>query len=90
MGWMQWVPATAIFFGCIIGTLVFMAIWEQYSPPVERRGFLPMATTRGDRLFIGLLSTAFIHLLWLALSDMTPWPALGISLALMAAIGRWG
>jgi hypothetical protein len=27
-----------------------------------RKGFLPMATTRGDRLFIGLLSAAYINL----------------------------
>ena len=35
------------------------------APTIERRGFLPMATTRGDRLFIGLLGAAWIHLGWL-------------------------
>ncbi|MEE8297476.1 MAG: DUF2160 family membrane protein, partial [Hyphomicrobium sp.] len=32
-----------------------------------RRGWLPMATTRGDRLFVGLLASAFFHLAWLGL-----------------------
>ena len=90
MKWMAWLPATELFFGCIITMLLVMAIWEQFSPPIERKGFLPMATTRGDRLFIGLLATAFIHLAWLAVADIAPWPALGASLVVMAAIGRWG
>ena len=90
MKWMAWIPATAIFFACIGGLLAGMALWEKLSPTALRRGFLPMATTRGDRLFIGLLGTAFIHLAWLGLSNMTPWPALGISLVVMVIIGKWG
>ena len=42
-----------------------MTAWELASPTIERRGFLPMTTTRGDRLFIGLLGAAWIHLGWL-------------------------
>ena len=45
------------------------------SRPSERRGFLPMTTTRGDRLFIGLLGAAWIHLGWLGLSDLPLWRA---------------
>jgi predicted small integral membrane protein len=33
-----------------------MTVWEIKSPTTMRKGFLPIATTRGDRLFIGLLS----------------------------------
>lgn len=90
MGWMYWTKPTAIFFGLIFGTLVAMGVWEQFSPSVPRRGFLRMVTTRGDRLFIGLLATAFIHMAWLAVASSTPWPALAISAAVMVAIGRWG
>jgi hypothetical protein len=32
-----------------------MTVWEIKSPTTLRKGFLPIATTRGDRLFIGLL-----------------------------------
>ena len=90
MGWMAWTRPTAIFFGCIIAALVVMGIWEARSPSVLRRGFLPMPTTRGDRLFIGILATAFINMAWLGLTTITPWVSLGISVVVMIAIGLWG
>ena len=37
------------------------------SPTVERKGFLPIRTTRGDRLFIGLLAAAWVNLAFLGL-----------------------
>jgi predicted small integral membrane protein len=90
MSWMAWTLDTAIFFAAIFAVLIGMGVWEALSPTVPRRGFLPMITTRGDRLFIGLLATAFITMIWLALTTATPWVALGISAAVMAVIGRWG
>ena len=90
LDWMVWTRPTAIFFAVIVGLLVFMAVWEVLSPTAARRGFLPMATTRGDRLFIALLTAAFVHMAWLALTDATLWGAFGASLALAAVIGRWG
>ncbi|HWU91331.1 MAG TPA: DUF2160 domain-containing protein [Kofleriaceae bacterium] len=90
MSWMAWTRHTAVFFGCIFAALVVMGLWEARSPSVPRRGFLPMTTTRGDRLFIGLVTTAFIHMAWLGLTTLTPWLALGISAAVMLAIGLWG
>jgi predicted small integral membrane protein len=90
MSWMAWTGHTAIFFGAIFAVLVGMGIWEARSPTVPRRGLLPMITTRGDRLFVGLMATAFINMAWLGLTTTTPWPALGISAVAMLAIGRWG
>jgi predicted small integral membrane protein len=90
MSWMYWTKPTAIFFGCIFAVILLMGIWDAFRPAVERRGFLRMVTTRGDRLFIGLLATAFIHMAWLALSTATPWAAFGISVAVMIVIGMWG
>ncbi|HBC35076.1 MAG TPA: hypothetical protein DDY30_03660, partial [Marinobacter adhaerens] len=52
--------------------------------------FLPIATTRGDRLFIGLLSAAYIHLTFLAVSDITLWVALAVSVAWLLVLLRWG
>jgi len=88
--WMVWTTPVAIFFCSIASILVVMTIWEIRSPCILRRGFLPMATTRGDRLFIGLLGSAFINLAWLGFTDMVQWIALGISLVYMLIIGRWG
>jgi len=50
--------------------LVTMTTAEIIWPSRERKGFLPITTTRGDRLFIALLSSAFFHLAWLGLSSM--------------------
>jgi len=90
MSWMAWTRHTAIFFVCIFAALLIMGVWEARSPTVPRRGLLPMITTRGDRLFIGILATAFINMAWLALTTITPWLALGISAVVMLAIGLWG
>src|SRR5256885_10797251 len=51
--WMAWTLPVAVFFSCIVLMLVGMTLWELRSPTVMRKGWLPMATTRGDRLFIG-------------------------------------
>ncbi len=56
--WMYWTLPTAIFFIVIFLILTAMTIWQTVSPSVERRGFLPITTTPGDRLFIGIISAA--------------------------------
>lgn len=88
--WMAWTPLTAAFFGAIGSMLICMTIWEIASPTHRRRGWLPMATTRGDRLFVGLLASAFVHLAWLAGTDGQLWPASGLSLLLLVLIVRFG
>lgn len=88
--WMAWTLPTALFFIGIAVILVAMTVWQFASPSVERRGLLPMATTRGDRLFIGLLGSAFIHLGWVGLTDLALGWALAISALYMIALMRWG
>jgi predicted small integral membrane protein len=63
---MYWTLPTGIFFATIALMLLAMTALQLASPTIERQGFLPMATTRGDRLFIGLLGAAWIHLFWIA------------------------
>lgn len=90
LNWMAWTVPTAIFFAVIALILMGMTVWQVVSPSVERRGLLPMATTRGDRLFIGLLGSAFIHLGWMAATGLSLWWALGISVVFLVAVMRWG
>ncbi|BES71049.1 DUF2160 domain-containing protein [Marinobacter nanhaiticus D15-8W] len=90
IAWMQWTLPTAIFFAVIAAILLVMTIFEVVSPCIERKGFLPIATTRGDRLFIGLLSSAYIHLLFLGLTDASLWIALAISVVWVGVLLRWG
>jgi predicted small integral membrane protein len=90
MSWMAWTLPTALFFGGIGTLLVLMTIWQFVSPTAERKGFLPMTTTRGDRLFIGLLAAAFVHLGWLAATDLNLWWAFAASAILLVVLLRWG
>jgi predicted small integral membrane protein len=89
-GWMAWTQPTALFFIGIASLLLLMTIWEIKSPSRQRKGFLPIATTRGDRLFIGLLSSAFVHLSILGASDWSIWVAFAISVVLLIITLRWG
>ncbi len=88
--WMAWTLPTATFFIVIALILVAMTVWEVLSPTVARRGFLPIVTTRGDRLFISLLTSGYIHLAWLGLTSQTLWWATLISVLWFMVLMRWG
>ncbi|GKS03625.1 DUF2160 domain-containing protein [Pseudomonas syringae pv. theae] len=90
MEWMSWTLPTAAFFISIGLLLVGMTVWELRSASIERRGFLPIVTTRGDRLFIGLLGSAYLHLLVIGVTDWNIWIASGISLVWLVVVMRWG
>ena len=90
MSWMVWTVPTAIFFSYIAAMLAGMTVWEIMSPTIERKGFLPIATTRGDRLFIGLLSAAFIHLGVIGFTSLSIWIALAVSAVWLLVLMRWG
>ena len=88
--WMAWTRPVAIFFVCIALLLIVMTIWELKSPTVPRKGLLPMVTTRGDRLFIGLLLAAYINLAWTGITDLTQWWGVAISAVGLVSVMRWG
>ena len=99
--WMAWTLPVAVFFSCIVLMLVGMTVWELKSPTVMRKGFLPIATPRGDRLFIGLLSAAYLNLAFVALSgrmkgwfgmDAEPsiWIGFVLSMLLLGLVMRKG
>ncbi|MFK4505658.1 DUF2160 domain-containing protein [Bradyrhizobium daqingense] len=67
IAWMAWTLPTAIFFAAIAGTLAVMTWLAAVYPEAERVGVLRIPTTRGDRLFISLITAAVIHLLWIGL-----------------------
>ncbi|MFT7288339.1 MAG: putative small integral membrane protein [Halieaceae bacterium] len=90
MSWMAWTAPTALFFAAIALSLIVLTTLEILRPTVRARGFLPMATTRGDRFFISLLSAAFIHLLWLAFLDEGVAIASALAALCAALLMRWG
>ncbi len=87
---MAWTWPTAAFFMFIAACLTGMAVWEHLVPGgAPRRGILGLDTTRGDRLFISLLGSAFIFLAWLAFFGTPLWGAYAISIAYGYAVFRW-
>jgi predicted small integral membrane protein len=88
-GWMAWTFPVALFFfiiACLLITFTLLAI--RY-PETPRRGILRIETTRGDRLFITLLGSAFINLAWLFFFGAPLTWALILCLLYAAAVFRW-
>ena len=90
MEWMAWTLPTALFFVGIALTLAVYTVWGVVSPSLPRRGFLPMPTTRGDRLFVGLLVSAYLNLAWAGVTVAPQWWAMLIWIPVMLIVGRWG
>ena len=103
IAWMAWTLPTAIFFVLLSMTLAVMTWLAVAYPEAERVGILRIPTTRGDRLFISLIVTAVIHLLWIGFVGTDPiatipvgegieisslWLATAISLVSAVAIFR--
>ena len=89
-GWMAWSFPSALFFMTIFLLLALMAVWEYAAPGGDPRvGILRFETTRGDRLFISLLGSAFIHLAWLGLIGPNLWWALALSVAYAIGVFRY-
>jgi len=88
--WMVWTLPTAVFFTAIAVMLFGMTLWQLWVPTIERKGFLPIVTTRGDRLFIGLLCAAYLHLAIVGFTDISIWFALAASAVWMTILMRWG
>ncbi|MEJ7688317.1 MAG: DUF2160 domain-containing protein [Variovorax sp.] len=99
--WMVWTTPVAVFFICIGLMLAGMTAWELKSPTTLRRGWLPMDTTRGDRLFIGLLIAAYINLAFIGLAgkfqqwmslqaEPSIWISFVLSMLVLALVMRKG
>lgn len=90
LSWMAWTWPTAAFFVFIACCLTAMVVWERVSPGgAPRRGIFGLDTTRGDRLFITLVGSAFIFLGWLGLYGTPLWGGLVISLLWAGFVFRW-
>ncbi len=90
LSWMAWTWPTATFFLAIAGLFAMMSIWEYARPGgAARYGVLRIETTRGDRLFVSLLGSAFINLAWLGLVGLNLWWALGLCVIYAVLVFRY-
>ena len=88
-GWMAWTFPVALFFYVIACLLILMTLLAIRFPETPRRGVLRIETTRGDRLFISLLGSAFLCVGWLFFFGAPLWGALICCLVYAAAVFRW-
>lgn len=85
--WMAWTPATLAFFVAVFCAILAMGFLEWRRPGGNpRHGAFGLETTRGDRLFISLLGSAWIFLAWLGLFSEPLWAPLAISAAWSAFV----
>jgi predicted small integral membrane protein len=66
IAWMAWTWETGYFFLLIATGLIILTVLASRKIEPDRQGILGIATTRGDRFFLSLLGSAFIHLIFLA------------------------
>lgn len=90
ISWMAWTWPTAAFFVFVFGSIAAMGVWEFYVPGGgPRHGIFGLDTTRGDRLFITLLGSAFISLAWLGIYGIPLWGGLVLSMVWAFLVFRW-
>ena len=92
LSWMAWTLPTALFFTGIALALITMGVLARVLPRNEpRMGVLGIATQRGDRLFLSLLGSAFIHLGFIGLAPHAAplWIASLASLVYAALVFRF-
>ena len=78
--WMAWTPVTLAFFVALFTAMGIITFIEIRKPGTsERDGALGLTTTRGDRLFLSLLGSAYIFLGWLGFFGMPLWIPLGLA-----------
>ena len=85
LSWMAWTLPTALVFIGIFSAMAVLVVLElKYPGGQERTGILGLTTTRGDRLFISLLGSSYIFLIWLGFVGTPLWWPLAISVAASA------
>ena len=89
LGWMAWTWQTGLLFATIASLLLIMTVLAVWWPQTERLGILRIPTTRGDRLFISLLGSAFITLAWLGLVGPDLWWGLALSFVYATVVFRY-
>ncbi len=88
---MYWTAPSAIGFAALFGLLAVLSLLDARVPSYPRRGWLPMATTRGDRIFLTITGLVASFFLWLAIAPDSPgWVPLAFAGCWAAVVLRWG
>jgi len=88
--WMHWTIPSALGFLLLAFLLGGLAILDRFHPGYARKGFLPMATTRGDRVFMSIACFVATVFVWLkCFPDASAIWAFVISGAIAFILMRW-
>lgn len=80
--WMAWTWATVAFCVLIFSSIALMGLLEfRRAGGAPRDGILGLRTTRGDRLFISLLGSAYVLLAWLGFVGQPIWGGVALAAA---------
>jgi predicted small integral membrane protein len=88
--WMAWTPGTLVFVVGVFVGLAGLTVLALLRPSTPRRGFLPMPTARGDRIYVGLLGTGLILIVLIATTDLSLGVGLGLAAVWMLVVVSWG
>jgi predicted small integral membrane protein len=88
--WMAWTTATAVFVTSIFVGLGLLTALAAARPSTPRKGFLPMPTARGDRIYVSLLGTGLILIVLLATTSQSLTVGLGLAAVWAVVVLRWG
>jgi predicted small integral membrane protein len=87
LAWMHWTWQSGLAFLLLAGLLIGLAVLDRYRPGYSRKGFLPMATTRGDRVFLSIVTLVGLLLLQLKfLPEISSWWVLACGAGCAAVI----
>lgn len=88
---MQWTTPTALFFVLLALSITGMTFWDIKSPSFKRKGFLPVAFTRGERFFLSFIAFFGVILLSLAFfPGASLWYAVVVAVVLIVLLVRFG
>ena len=88
--WMVWTSGTVVFaISVFVGLLAITALAIAF-PSAPRKGFLPIRTARGDRIYISLLATGLVMVLWIIMTDRPLLIGLAVAIVVAIPIIRWG
>jgi predicted small integral membrane protein len=90
LSWMHWTWKSGLGFVLLAGLLIGLAVLDRYRPGYGRKGFLPIVTTRGDRVFMSLAAFLTIVFLWLKyFPEVTRWWVFPVAGVVAFIIMRW-
>jgi predicted small integral membrane protein len=89
--WMHWTVPSAIGVAGVFSLIVGLNVLGKYRPSFPRKGFFPMETNRGDRVFLSIVSSLIVWIFWMRfLPEASLLLSFLIIVPLVVVIMKWG